>query len=93
MTAALAAAAGGRGVSDRRPAGTASAGLRDTWPGLRLPRQREIQSQPASQIPDLVVTAAVMALLNGTSRWIALTRRTPTVRSAAASSLPTSRPW
>src|SRR5204863_7729491 len=68
-----------------------------------LPRRRAHQ---ASDQPELTrrgrrsqvarsassrCTAAVIALVKGTSWWIASTRNTPALRSAVASSLPTSR--
>src|SRR4029450_1406643 len=52
-------------------------------------RVRSSSSHPARSLIS-PSTAAVMVLSKGTSWWIASTRRTPALRSAVASSFPTS---
>ncbi len=55
VTAALAAAAEGRGLRGRRLGGTASTGFRGTPSGATTVPPAEIQPRPASQIPNLSV--------------------------------------
>src|SRR5215207_2405810 len=77
----------------RRPGRRAAPWPRDLTSGAGPLLSRSVRSRSSQRARFLISpsTAAVMARSKGTSWWTASTRSTPAVRSAAASSFPTSR--
>src|ERR687898_186016 len=77
----------------RRPSRRAAPWPRDLTSGAGPLLSRSVRSRSSQRARSLISpsTAAVMARSKGTSWWTASTRSTPAVRSAAASSFPTSR--